>query len=192
MMCENHSLLGAIRDTAVRLEAHLNIYNPAMNNERNGIPEANLTVHFAHQCLRRDWLVYPEASNVSHNTDSQNPIRVDLHVICEGQFILTVESKKFHSVEKAKEIISDYQRAQSLHYPHQYKDLPHYVLLLAITEDPNYENWWCNSENWYNNAPVWKELANILQNGDMAVSSFPMHTDEKTHHLLYAMSKVAE
>jgi hypothetical protein len=63
-------------------------------------------------------------------------------------------------------------------------------LLLAITEDPNYENWWCNSENWHNNAVVWKELANILQNGDMAVSSFPMHTDEKTHHLLYAISKV--
>ncbi|WP_064603681.1 hypothetical protein [Photobacterium sp. J15] len=183
-------IITALIDTASLLEKHLCIYNPVMNRDKNGVPEANLTLQFAHQCLKNGWLVYPETSNIKQNTNTHNPIRVDLHVICPGQFMLTVESKKFYSSEKGKEIISDYTRAQSIEYCHKHDSLPHFVLMLAITENSDYEDWWRKSENWNNESETWKELAGILQSDRMVKSSLPMHEDKKTHHLLYAISKV--
>ncbi len=105
--------------------------------------------------------------------------------------MLTIEAKKLHSVEKAQGIISDFKRALTLNYQHDHNHLPHYVLLLAVTEQTSNANWWCASENWDNITPTWKELAEILQRDGVITSSLPMHDAHgKTHHLLYTISKV--
>ncbi len=182
-------LIDSIKQSSSNLEEHLKIYTPVINSDKNGIHEANLTLQFAHQCLRKGWFVYPEASNVYQNTNDKKPIRLDLHAICEGEFILTVESKKFYSADKGKELKADFERAQSIQYPHHYNNLPHFVLLLAVTESSDYENWWCQSQNWVNTTPIWKELAQILESEGMVKSSFKINAD-KTHHLLYAIKQV--
>ncbi|MEZ8141859.1 hypothetical protein [Enterovibrio sp. FF113] len=184
-------LLEALVNTATSLEKHLRLFNPVINAEKNGIPEANLITQFAHQCLNNGWFVYPETSNVVRNSHDGKPIRIDLHVICEGQFMLTVEAKKLYSIEKAQEMLSDFKRAQTLNYLHDHNNLPHHVLLLAVTEITSNANWWCASENWDNISPTWKELAEILQRDGVLTSSLPMHDAHgKTHHLLYAISEV--
>ncbi|MGF1724396.1 hypothetical protein [Photobacterium nomapromontoriensis] len=186
---EVNQLIELINKTSCKLEEHLNIYTPVINSDKNGIHEANLTLQFAHQCLGKGWFVYPEASNVYQDSSAKKPIRLDLHVICRDEFILTVESKKLYSVDKGKELIADFKRAQSIQYPHCYNDLPHFILLLAVTESSEYENWWCQSHNWQNDTPVWQELAQILEREGMVKSSFAIDAD-KTHYLLYAITQV--
>jgi hypothetical protein len=192
-MSRQDMLIKALKDTASSLEEHLQLFNPVINPEKNGIQEANLTMQFAHQCLSNGWFVYPETSNVARNSIDDKCHRIDLHVICKEQFILTVEAKKLYSVEKAKEILSDLKRARTLNYQHKHNHLPHYVLILAVTESSNNANWWCASEDWRNISPTWKELGETLQSDDMLISALPIQDAfGKTHYLLYAFQNLAK
>lgn len=181
----------SIKATAKELERHLKINTPVMNSDINGIPEANLTFHFSHQCLLKGWLIYPEASNFTNSDSSKARERVDLHVIDKDKFILTVEAKKFFDTTSGEKIIADFERTESIEYGHQYDHLPHYSLLLAVTEKQSWEDWWLHSQkNYTNSSSTWVNLSRILESEGMENSSCVMDDDTKKHYLLYAVKRV--
>jgi len=136
------------------LDRALQHYWPVANPERNGLQEANLTYHFAAQCLAAGLYVYPEAS---HGQISDGHKRVDLLVrgsIGSQNASIIVESKKLFSSEKAASMAGDIEKINGFVFP----DLPPpnepvYGLLLAITENPENAEWWdqpyeCGIDSW--------------------------------------------
>lgn len=181
----------SIKATAKELERHLKVNTPVMNSDINGIQEANLTFHFSHQCLLKGWLIYPESSNFTNSNSSKSRERVDLHVIDTDKFILTVEAKKFFDATSGEQIIADFERSENIEYDHQYNHLPHYSLLLAVTEKQGWEDWWLHSQkNYTNSSNTWVNLSQILEGEGMEKSSCVMDDDRKKHYLLYAVKRV--
>ncbi|MCE0495758.1 hypothetical protein [Vibrio salinus] len=181
-----------INATAAALEQHLKVNTPVINPEKNGIQEANLTFHFASQCLQKSWLIYPEASNFSVDgrpKSRKKHARVDLHVIVENRFIMTVEAKKFFDIDSGNGLIEDFKRAQSIKYEHRFDELPHYILLLAITEKDNWEGWWRDSQIDENSSETWKDLSQILESEGIVRSSLAIDDNRKKHYLLYALKQ---
>lgn len=177
-----------IKRAAEKLKGHLIKYNPVINPEKNGIQEANLSLHFAHQCMSRDWYVFPEASNFTCCNNGN--ARVDLHVIVDNKYILTVEAKKLHNTTTGASLVEDFWRATTIEYKHDYNHLPHYVVLLAVTEKNDNVNWWCQSHNWINEHSTWKELAEVLERKGIVRSMEVMNDGNRNHYFLYAIEKI--
>jgi hypothetical protein len=194
-MTIHKTVSGIIDETCKLMSDGLAHYWPVINAGVNGLQEANLTYHFAAECLRRRMHVYPEAS---HGAPSNGHRRFDLLVIDPNHTPNTtfiVETKKLFSSGKAREIVDDIDKILSFERAISSTDKASIPLekrvgvLLAITQREDVAEWWCDP---YPYGSGWDRLRDKL----IVVSA---KMDCKTiegvlikQHILYATFDVPE
>ncbi|MGR4068636.1 hypothetical protein [Billgrantia sp. C5P2] len=172
------------------LEEGLEEYWPVINPDKNGLQEANLTTHLAHQALISGFYAYPQASNANIQTGHS---RVDLLLLRKAKktkIIVFVEAKKLFSSEKALELVSDFEKICRFHFVQDRLqqddglDVIKYGVLLAITTSSANKEWWDHPYDWDSGAS-WDKLKGVIESAGIRSSvTLPVRRNQ---HVLYAI-----
>jgi len=177
-----HEVEGLIIRGGKRMGQALSRYWPVVNPEANSIGETNLTAYLGHELLQLGFDIYPEASHIEVNG------RIDLLAFGELKgkqpVSLYVEAKRLYNQEKAREILDDYQRINKFRVIDSNLCMEgkrgnvlsdaRIGIILALTQQHDYAEWWAASEEYGPYKNDWDELSRQLSNMDAVTGSFPL------------------
>lgn len=192
------SPLEAIRNLVLSsvqsLERGLQAYWPVVNPDENGLQEANLTTHLASEALARGFYAYPEASNAAFDAGHSRIDLLLLGKVKQSSLAILIEAKKLYSAEKARELVLDYEKISRFQFvPDGERGYPgieasRYGLLLAITTDPEYMEWW-NEPYGYDAGASWDSLKVVIERADLRASV--TLAARRPQYVLYAAFRMA-
>ncbi len=158
------------------------------HQEKNEIPEANLTIHISHSFLSQDYCVYPE-----YPTDNKGRYDLVLFHPRQSEYVI-VECKRFLKFNKKNNINIDFERMLE-----QKMLKPSIGILITMTRYKEISDWWVN----YNRNPKpkrkssknWEDLSTMLKETRAIVGHVPLttkkdNTSDYFHEALYAIFKI--
>lgn len=140
-----------VKQAAQKFGINLSVYHP--NQGRNGFNEKNLTYKLAHQfeSSTTDANINPVAF-MEVPLKNPNSERFDLHIdtiLINESSVIFVEAKRLYSIEKMREMMTDWGRMEENNLTMITKNFPNkkiYRLIVAESWDSKITDWWIGKE----------------------------------------------